>query len=146
MTLRAGLLLLCCPLVGCATARVVRLNTGQGEPIVHILRRGVEPVAVSEQELRKAVAQQAPSVPLSERPLEHARQLFGMPERSGWYLYESRSHRLIASEPVSPRNLRLSLEDAELTRRYMSWCGLRWGGGDCLRDTRWLWRLPRVRC
>jgi hypothetical protein len=133
MMLRTGLLLVCCSLVGCATARVVRLDTGQGDPIVHILRRGAEPVAVNELEFRKAVAQQAPSVPLAERPLEHARQLFGVPERSGWYLYESRSQRLIASEPVSPRNLRLSLEESELTRRYMSWCGHRWGAGDCLR-------------
>jgi hypothetical protein len=109
------------------------LDTGQGEPIIHTPRRDVEPVAVSEKEFKKAVAQHAPSVPSVERPLEHARQLFGVPERSAWYWYEGRSRRLIAMEPGSARSLRLLPEDEELRRRYLLWCEHRWGGGDCLR-------------
>src|SRR5687768_13296446 len=98
---RSALLLLFVFLSGCSvsTRAVVRLDTGQGEPSVHTPRRDVEPVAVSEKELTKAVAQHAPSVPAVEQPLEHARQVFGLPERSGWYRYESRSQRLMTSEP-----------------------------------------------
>ena len=87
---RSSVVVLWVLLVGCGTSTrsVVRLDTGQGEPLVHTPRRGVEPVALSEKEFRKAVAQQAPAVPGVERPLEHARRLFGVPERSGWYRYE----------------------------------------------------------
>ncbi|MFL5343145.1 MAG: Tox-REase-5 domain-containing protein [Hyalangium sp.] len=109
------------------------MDTGQGAPLVHSPRRDVEPVALSEKQFKQAVARQAPSVPEVERPLEHARQLFGLPERSGWYRYESRSQRLMASEPGSTRNLRLLPEDEELKRRYLLWCEQGWGGGDCLR-------------
>ncbi|WP_225414504.1 SitA5 family polymorphic toxin [Stigmatella hybrida] len=120
---------------GCSasTKAVVRLDTGQGEPLVHTPRRDVEPVAVSGQEFRKAVAQHAPSVPPVERPLEHAGRLFGVPERSGWFWYEGRSQRLMASAPGSRRHLRLLPEDEELKRGYLRWCEQTWGGGDCLR-------------
>jgi hypothetical protein len=129
------LLLLCVLLSGCSasTRSIVRLDTGQGEPLVHTPRRDVEPVALSEKEFRKAVAQQARSVPVVERPLEHARRLFGVPERSGWYLYEGRGQRLMASEPESTRNLRLLPEEEELKRCYLEWCARTWGPGDCLR-------------
>jgi hypothetical protein len=132
---RSAILLLFVLLSGCSasTRAAVRLDTGQGEPIVHAPRRDVEPVAVSEKEFKKAVAQQAPSMPGVERPLEHARQVFGVPERSGWYRYEGRSQRLIASAPGSTRNVRLLPEDEELKRRYLLWCEEKWGGGDCLR-------------
>jgi hypothetical protein len=132
---RSIVLLLLVLLSGCSasTRSVVRLDTGQGEPLVHTPRRDVEPVAVSEKEFRKAVAQHAPSVPVVEQPLEHARQLFGVPERSGWYRYEGRGRRLLASEPDRHRNVRLLPEDEELKRCYLEWCERTWGGGDCLR-------------
>ncbi|HYO72250.1 MAG TPA: hypothetical protein VEU33_39880 [Archangium sp.] len=88
---------------------------------------------MSEKELKKAVEQHSPAVSPVERPLEHARQLFGVPERSGWYRYEGWSQCLIASEPGSTRKLRLLPEDEELKRRYLLWCEHTWGGGDCLR-------------
>jgi len=132
---RSAVLLLFVFLSGCSvsTRAVVRLDTGQGEPSVHTPRRDVEPVAVSEKELTKAVAQHVPSVPTVEQPLEHARQAFGVPERSGWYRYEGRSQRLMTSEPGNTRNVRLLPEDEELKCRYLLWCEHRWGGGDCLR-------------
>ncbi|MBN1206334.1 MAG: hypothetical protein JXB05_15570 [Myxococcaceae bacterium] len=132
---RSLVLLLFVLLSGCSasTRSVVRLDTGQGEPLVHTPRRDVEPAVVSEKEFKKAVAQQAPAVPVAERPLEHARQLFGVPERSGWYRYEGGGRRLLASEPGSTRNLRLLPEDEELKRRYLLWCQAGWGDGDCLR-------------
>jgi len=122
-------------LSGCSasTRGVVRLDTGQGEPLVHIARRDVELAEVSHEEFKQAVAEHAPSVPAVERPLEYAGRLFGVPERSGWFWYEGRSQRLMASEPGSHLNLRLLPEDEELTRQYLQWCGRTWGGGDCLR-------------
>jgi len=132
---RSAVLLLFVFLSGCSvsTRAVVRLDTGQGEPSVHTPRRDVETVAVSEKELTKAVAQHAPSVPAVEQPLEHARQVFGLPERSGWYRYEGRSQRLVTSEPGNTRNVHLLPEDEELKCRYLLWCEHSWGGGDCLR-------------
>ncbi|WP_375766407.1 hypothetical protein NR798_32590 [Archangium gephyra] len=132
---RSAVLLLLLFLLGCsASTRVaVRLDTGQGEPIVHIPRRDVKPVAVSQEEFEQAIAKHAPCVPAVERPLEHARQVFGVPERSGWYRYEGRSQRLMATEPGSTRNLPLWPEDEELKRRYLLWCDHTWEGGDCLR-------------
>lgn len=132
---RSAVLLLLLFLLGCsASTRVaVRLDTGQGEPIVHTPRRDVKPVAVSQEEFEQAVAKHAPCVPAVERPLEHARQVFGVPERSGWYRYEGRSQRLMATEPGSTRNLSLLPEDEELKRRYLLWCEHTWESGDCLR-------------
>ncbi|HLM42315.1 MAG TPA: Tox-REase-5 domain-containing protein [Myxococcaceae bacterium] len=72
-------------------------------------------------------------MPAVEQPLEHARQVFGLPERSGWYRYEGRSQRLVTSEPGNTRNVHLLPEDEELKCRYLLWCEHSWGGGDCLR-------------
>ncbi|HZH75110.1 MAG TPA: Tox-REase-5 domain-containing protein [Archangium sp.] len=72
-------------------------------------------------------------MPAVEQPLEHARQVFGLPERSGWYRYEGRSQRLVTSEPGNTRNVHLLPEDEELKCRYLLWCERTWGPGDCLR-------------
>ncbi|WP_434347366.1 SitA5 family polymorphic toxin [Myxococcus virescens] len=56
MSLRgAGALLLSVLLVGCATPRVVRLDTGQGEPIVYVPPKGAKPVEVDEGAFRKVM-------------------------------------------------------------------------------------------
>jgi len=131
---RWAVVLLLLFLARCSTpTKVFRLDTGQGVPMLYVPHREVEPVAVSEEEFRRAIAKHAPSVPAVEHPLEHARQVFGVPERSGWYRYESRSHRLTASAPGSDPNGGLSPEDVELKRRYLEWCAQEWGPGDCLR-------------
>ncbi|HLL00512.1 MAG TPA: Tox-REase-5 domain-containing protein [Myxococcaceae bacterium] len=121
-------------LVGCsASPRVVRLDTGQGEPLVHPPRPDVELPAVGEEAFRQAIAEHAPAVPAVERPLEYAGRLFGVPERSGWFWYESHGQRLNPSQPGGHPTLRLQPEDEELKRQYLHWCGRTWGGGDCLR-------------
>ena len=131
--LRWAIMLLFASLAGCTPTKLVRLDTGQGESRVHVPRRDVEPVEVSQEEFKQAVAQHASSVPTMERPLEYAGRLFGVPERSGWFWYEGRSQRRMASEPGSHRNLRLLPEDEELKRCYLLWCERTWGPGDCLR-------------
>jgi hypothetical protein len=114
---RWAVLLLFASFAGCSTptTRVVRLDTGRGELSVHVPRRGVELVEVSEEEFKHAVAEHASSVPAVERPLEHARQVFEVPERSCWFRYEGRSRRLTPSAPGSHQNLRLLPEDEELS-------------------------------
>jgi hypothetical protein len=132
---RSVVLLLWVFFLGCSgsTTKAVRLDTGQGEPIVYVPRRDVEPVKIGEDEFKQAVADHAPFVPQVENSLEHARQMFGVPERSGWFRYEGRSQRLIPSSPVSHQDLRLSPEDEELKRSYLLWCERTWGPGDCMR-------------
>ncbi len=130
---RWAIVLLFASLAGCTPTKVVRLDTGQGRSSVHVPRRDVEPVEVSREQFKQAVAKHTPSVPVVERPLEYAGRLFGVPERSGWFWYEGRSRRLMASEPGNHPNLRLLPEDEELKRCYLQWCEQSWGGGDCLR-------------
>jgi hypothetical protein len=112
--------------------KVVRLDTGHGEPSIHVPRPNVKPVEVGEEEFKDAVAEHAPSVPLVANPLEHARQVFGVSERSGWFRYEARSHRLIPSSQGGHQSLHLLPEDEELKRCYLLWCERTWGPGDCL--------------
>jgi hypothetical protein len=130
---RWAVVLLVASLAGCTPTKVVRLDTGQGEPSVHVPRRDVAPVEVSQEEFKQAIAKHAPSMPAVERPLEYAGRLFGVPERSGWFWYEGQSQRLMVLEPGRPHNLRLLPEDEELKRCYLLWCERTWGAGDCLR-------------
>jgi hypothetical protein len=131
---RWAVLLLFVFLASCsAPTKVVRLDTGLGAPRVHVPRRDVEPVEVSEEAFKEAVAKHAPWVPAVDRPLEYARQVLGVPERSGWYQYERRSQQLIPSSPGSGPKGGLSPEDEELKRRYLEWCAQEWEPGDCLR-------------
>ncbi len=118
----ASLLLLLFLSRGSAPTKLIRLDTGQGEPRGHVPHRTVEPVAVSEEEFKQAVAKHAPFVPAAGHPLEHARQVFGVPERSGWYRYESRSQQLTPSSPGGGPDIGLPVEDEELKRRYLLWC------------------------
>ena len=131
---RLAALLLFSFLAGCSSPmKVVRLDTGQGAPLLHLPRRDVKPDEVSNARFKEAVAEHAPSVPAVERPLEYARRLLGVPERSGWFRYEVRSQRLMASEADGHRHLRLLPRDEELKRCYLTWCEQTWGPGDCLR-------------
>jgi len=121
---------------GCGTTRVVRLETGTGEALVHVPREGDEDGAVEleEEEFQAAVVTLARDVRPFEHPLREARSLFGVPERSGVYRYESRGRRLIAQEEEGESGPRLleGYADEELTREYGRWCERRRQGGDCL--------------
>ena len=131
---RRAVLMLCAFLAGgCTTTKVVRLDTSQGESTHHVPRRNVKPVEVGEEAFKEVVAQHAPSVPLVANPLEHARQVLGVPSRSGWFRYEARSQQLISSSQGTHQNLRLLPEDEDLKRCYLLWCERTWGPGDCLR-------------
>ncbi|WP_426754825.1 AHH domain-containing protein [Myxococcus sp. Y35] len=123
---------------GCSTTRVVRLDMGDGPPVVHMpfTETGAGPVELDEDEFEEAVVVLARDIRPFANPLREARQLFGVPDRGGVYLYQPRAPRLIPQEeesnPDGPRLL-ASYADDELTRAYGRWCERKSQPGDCLR-------------
>ncbi len=132
---RSTILLLLSFLIGCSTpTKGVRLEMGEGKPLVHVPRRAVDPVGVDDDHFEEAVAMHARTIRPPERPLAFARQVFGVPERSGWYGYERKSRRLFPLGAENELKLELSAVDVELNRSYQEWCGREWGPPvhDCL--------------
>ena len=120
-------------LAGCSSAsHVVRLDTGQAEPLVFTPRSRTEPVEVKGDEFKASVAELGRDVRPHARPQESARRLFGVEARSGSYTYETRSRHLTPLgageqwEGASPA-------EVELTRAYLRWCERTGRPGDCLR-------------
>lgn len=134
-------MLLLVGLVGCGGARrVVRLDTGDGAPFVHSPReaQGFEPAeaAVGEDAFKQAMVNLARDVRPFAHPLRDAQRLFEVPARSGLFLYEGRSRRVIPLETgdEAARGLRLleSRADEALTRAYGHWCERKGQPSDCL--------------
>jgi hypothetical protein len=130
---RAVVLVLLALVTGCASGRVVRLETGRGPPLV--FKPGsdeAEPVELERREFKEAVARLARERRPSANPPGAARRLFGMDARSGAYLVNPRTHRVTplegsALEPDAPQ------AEVELTRAYLRWCERTGRTGDCLR-------------
>ena len=130
---RAVVLLLLALVTGCASGRVVRLETGRGPPLV--FKPGsdeAEPVELERREFKEAVARLARERRPSANPPGAARRLFGVDARSGTYLFNPRTHRVTplegsAMEPDAPQ------AEVELTRAYLRWCERTGRTGDCLR-------------
>ncbi|NPC53705.1 hypothetical protein HPC50_42495, partial [Corallococcus exiguus] len=114
-------------LTGCASVRVVRLDTGSADPVVVTPRveeeAPLEDAELTKVEFKRAVSELAREVRPFAHPLRNARALFGMPERSGVFGYEARTHRIRPLGEAEARELHL-LDDAsaELTRAYGRWC------------------------
>ncbi|WP_224371665.1 immunity 52 family protein [Hyalangium versicolor] len=108
---RWALVLLFAFLSGCSasTRGVVRLDTGQGEPSVHTPRRGVEPVAVSEKEFKKAITQHAPSL------------VDGNCGHSSLHLPSTCVLRPYDEGPISERVLTASVMAAVLRAMVLAW-------------------------
>ncbi|MCY1022325.1 hypothetical protein [Pyxidicoccus sp. MSG2] len=122
-------------LVGCGGAtRVVRLDTGRGEPVFHVPRSGggTEPVVLDDDEVKESVARWARTVRPSQRPQEAARRLFEVDSRSGSYLFDARSRRLTPLGPGEHMDAELPQAEVELTRAYLRWCERTGRKGDCL--------------
>ncbi|RKH45026.1 SitA5 family polymorphic toxin [Corallococcus sicarius] len=130
---RWSLPLLLVVLTGCSSAtRAVRLDTGHGAPIVFTPRSGAVPVELDTDDFEEAVEALAQAVRPSMRPQEAARHLFEVEPRSGSYLYEPRSHRVIPLGPGEHLEGGPPSADVELTRAYLRWCGRTARPGDCL--------------
>ncbi|QSQ22961.1 hypothetical protein JY651_49065 [Pyxidicoccus parkwayensis] len=127
--------LLCVVLAACGGARqVVRLDTGEGAPRVHVPRDAdAEPLAVDEDEFEEAMTELGRGVRPSPRPQEAARRLFEVEAREGTYTYEPRSRRIIPAGPDEHLESELPAEEVALTRAYLAWCERTGRKGDCLR-------------
>ncbi|HEX8825807.1 MAG TPA: hypothetical protein VF794_38205 [Archangium sp.] len=118
---------------GCATARVVRLDTGRSEPIVLTPRTDeAEPVELERDEFQEAVSELSQGVQPSPHPQRAARQLFAVDARAGSYLFNPRTLGVTPLEG-SPLVSDLPPADVELTRAYLRWCERTGRKGDCLR-------------
>ncbi|MFP2925811.1 hypothetical protein ACLESO_11450 [Pyxidicoccus sp. 3LG] len=102
---------------GCSTTRMVRLDTGDGPPIVHMpfVEDDSGRVALDDDEFEEAVVELARDVRPFANPLREARALFGIPERGGVYWYEGRGPRLIpqAEDSGGPRLLESYADEVE---------------------------------
>jgi hypothetical protein len=125
-------LLLLMLLAGCSSSRVVRLDTGQGEPIVFTPRSDARPVELGGKELKEAVSKLARDVWLSTQPQEAARRLFEMEARSGSYIYTGSRHMTPLGQGERLEGESTTAEE-ELTRAYLGWCERTRRPGDCLR-------------
>nr|AYM52733.1 lipoprotein [Archangium disciforme] len=139
MTLRwAVLLLLLWVGSGCSTVRAVRLDTGDESFVVtpHEEEEAeLEAAELEDDEFEESLVELARDVRPFHNPLREARELFGVPARSGVYRYETRTRRLIPQGPedADGPHLLASYADEELTRAYGQWCARKSQPGDCLR-------------
>lgn len=120
-------------LTACGTTRVIRLDTGQREPIVVTPRVRGEPVKLNGGEVKRAFAQLAREMHVPLAPQEAARRLFEVEERSGWYQLDLRSRRMTPLERGEHLQVEWSAAEAEITRGYLTLCERRGTPGDCMR-------------
>ncbi|AFE04166.1 hypothetical protein COCOR_01602 [Corallococcus coralloides DSM 2259] len=123
---------------GCATTRVVRLEVDGGDRVVVTPREeegaSHSEARLEEDEFKAAVKTLARDVRPFAHPLRQARELFGLPERSGLFGFRERSRQIIPLGEEEVRELRLLDASDDLTRGYQQWCGKkRKQPGDCLR-------------
>ncbi|MCY1018721.1 AHH domain-containing protein [Pyxidicoccus sp. MSG2] len=115
---------------GCATSRVVHLDTGGGRPVVYAPRADAAPVQLDGDEFEEAVQTLARTAPRSSQPRDAALRLFGVrPSRVRGHLglvsvEEPQRGRLLAPEA--------SEAGSELESAYGRWCSRKKLSGDCL--------------
>jgi hypothetical protein len=120
------------PLAGCGTAaHSVRLDTGQGKPLVVTARIGEQPVQLREGEFKASLAELARDVRPASNPLQHARRLMsGSPWHQEVYLkWTGRRLEVDAEAQAVPRAAR---EGLEMTGAYGRWCERQGRPWDCL--------------
>jgi hypothetical protein len=118
------------PLVACAPQVQVRHRDGVAPEVVR-QATGASTIQVAEAEFTPAFRTVAQGAPTWADPLETARHLFQVPERSGTYRYEVRTRRLI---PVAEGEPMLGVtSEQEFIRDYLQWCGTTLEPGDCLQ-------------
>jgi len=136
MTLRWEVLVLLVLVgTGCATSRVVRLDTGEGRPIIYTPRADAEPVELDEDEFAEAVRKLARTAPLFSRPREAALRLFNLGHPRAFSPVRGRLGLVSVEEPQRGRLLVTEAPDAEteLVSAYGRWCQRQKKPWDCLR-------------
>ena len=135
MSLRRTGALLMVLLFGCSTTlRSSRLDTDEGDTIVHIpLTTGVGPVKLTPEEFARSLRLLALEVRLIGSPRETVSRMFQLDALSGDYLYLLRDRKLV---PMGPGHLlegTLTQEEETLTSQYKDWCKRAYGTrDDCL--------------
>ena len=113
-----------------STTPLVRLDMGQGQPLIHIPRTGEsKPVELEEEEFVKAIAKEARRISPSFNPEKAARELFDVPPRSGWYRYTQREGVVPLDAP--PPASQWAEVAARVTQEYLRFCEALGKPGDC---------------
>ncbi len=114
----------------CGSAREVRLETGQGQPLIHIPRTNdSRTVELDEGEFTKAIAKEVRHKRPPGNPEKAARELFDIPPRSGWYRYSQREGVVPLDEPISA--LQWAEVATRVTQEYLQFCASIGQPGDC---------------
>jgi hypothetical protein len=135
MTPRRLSALLMVVLLGCSgPQRFIRLDTGQGEALIHLPRaHAVQPVEVGREEFQHSLQQLALEVRLIGSPRATVWRMFQLDALSGDFLYLPRERKLVPVGPGFPLEGALTEEEEKLTRDYQGWCRRAYGAeGDCL--------------
>jgi hypothetical protein len=116
----------------CSTTRVVRLDTGQGEPLLHIPRTD-EPkfVEIEEEEFTQGLVKEVRRQRLPDNPEKAAREAFGIPPRSGWYGFSQKAG--VVPLEGQPATSQWPEADVRLTQQYLGFCEAIGKPGDCRR-------------
>jgi hypothetical protein len=114
----------------CSTTPVVRLDTWQGEPLIHIPRTGEsKPVELGEEAFTRAIAKEARRMRPSFNPEKAARELFEVPPRGGWYRYTQREGVVPLDGP--PPASQWAAVAVRVTQEYLQFCEALGKPGDC---------------
>jgi hypothetical protein len=131
-----GVLLLGYLMVGCASARVVRLDTGEGAPIVYTPPKRVEPIEIDAGAFREVMTQFVLDMRFSLRPQEEVRPRVRLASWDSAPRTQGRDYGAWCSRQDSPGECLLLLEDgftlldAQVRRKMalsFAWDGV-WGG------------------
>jgi hypothetical protein len=119
---------------GCATSRVVRLDTGEGRPLVYTPRTEEEPVRLDVGEFQEAVQKLARTAPRSSRPREAALRLFNLGHPRASSHVRGRLGLVSVEEPRRGRLLVPQEPDTAtaLASAYGRWCQRQEKHRDCL--------------
>ena len=113
-----------------STTPVVRLDTGQGQPLIQIPRTGEsKPVELGEEEFTRAIAKEARRMKPSFNLEKAARELFEVPPHNGWYRYNQREGVVPLDGP--PPASQWAQVNARVTQEYLRFCEAIGKPGDC---------------
>ncbi|WNG25659.1 hypothetical protein F0U62_17780 [Cystobacter fuscus] len=114
----------------CGPSRVVRLDTVQGQPLIHVSSTDDgKPVTLEEEEFTRAIAKELRQKRPPLNPEEAARELFEVPPRSGWYRYTQREG--VVPLDGQPPASQWAEVNARVTQEYLRFCKALGKPGDC---------------
>ncbi|MDY7232538.1 AHH domain-containing protein [Hyalangium rubrum] len=114
----------------CSTTPEVRLEAGQGPPLIHIPRTGESnPVELGKEEFTQAIAKEVRRMRPSFNPEKAAREQFEVSPRSGWYRYTQREGVVPLDAP--PLASEWAEVAARVTQEYLQFCEALGKPGDC---------------